>query len=53
LLLTAGLFLRVLSEFHTADPGFAVENLLYVNVLADSGPAFYPAVTDRLRALPA
>jgi len=52
LLLTAGLFLRVLSEFHTADPGFAVENLLYVNVLADSGPAFYPAVTDRLRALP-
>jgi len=30
LLLTAGLFLRVLGEFHHADPGFAVENRLYV-----------------------
>jgi len=52
LLLTAGLFLRVLSEFHNADPGFAVENRLYVSDLADPGRAFYPNVTDRLRALP-
>ncbi len=59
LLLTAGLFLRVLGEFHTADPGFAVANRLYVTTYvsapeftAESGKAFYRDVTNRLRALP-
>jgi predicted permease len=59
LLLTAGLFLRVLGEFHTADPGFAVANRLYVTTYVsapeltpESGRAFYRDVTDRLRALP-
>jgi macrolide transport system ATP-binding/permease protein len=59
LLLTAGLFLRVLGQFHTADPGFAVSNRLVVTTYvsapeftADSGRAFYSAVSGRLRALP-
>ncbi|MGA3187626.1 MAG: ABC transporter permease [Bryobacteraceae bacterium] len=59
LLLTAGLFIRVLAEFHTADPGFAVENRLYVSTYVsapeftpESGRAFYGDVLDRLRALP-
>lgn len=59
LLLTAGLFIRVLGEFHSADPGFAVENRLYVSTYVsapeftpESGRAFYAAVLDRLRALP-
>jgi predicted permease len=59
LLLTAGLFLRVLGEFHTADPGFAVANRLYVTTYVsapeftpESGRAFYRDVTNRLRALP-
>jgi putative ABC transport system permease protein len=59
LLLTAGLFLRVLGQFHTADPGFAVSNRLVVTTYvsapeftAESGRAFYSAVSDRLRALP-
>jgi predicted permease len=59
LLLTAGLFLRVLGQFHTADPGFAVANRLYVTTYIsapeftpESGRAFYSEVTDRLRALP-
>jgi putative ABC transport system permease protein len=59
LVLTAGLFLRVLGRFHIADPGFAVANRLYVTTYVsapeftpESGRAFYSAVTDRLRALP-
>jgi predicted permease len=59
LLLTAGLFLRVLGQFYEADPGFAVANRLYVTTYVsapeftpESGRAFYSAVTDRLRALP-
>ena len=59
LLLTAGLFIRVLGEFHSADPGFAVQNRLYVNTYVsapeftpESGRAFYAAVSDRLRSLP-
>lgn len=59
LLRTAGLFLRVLGEFHTADPGFAVQNRLYVSAYV-SAPEFTPAsartfwaeALDRLRALP-
>jgi len=59
LLLTAGLFLRVLGEFHTADPGFAVENRLYVTTYVskpeftpESARAFWTEAVDRLRALP-
>ena len=59
LLLTAGLFLRVLGQFHGADPGFAVANRLYVTTYVsapeftpESGRAFYAAVVDRLRGLP-
>lgn len=59
LLLTAGLFLRVLFAFQTADPGFAVRHRLYVTTLA-SAPEFTPAgarrfyqvALARLRALP-
>ena len=59
LLLTAGLFLRVLGEFHTADPGFAVQNRLYVTTYVskpeftpESARAFWAEALDRLRALP-
>ncbi len=59
LLLTAGLFLRVLGQFHEADPGFAVQNRLYVTsyisapeFTPESGRAFYAETLDRLRALP-
>ncbi len=59
LLLTAGLFIRVLGEFQSADPGFAVQNRLYVSTYVsapeftpESGHAFYAEVLDRLRALP-
>jgi macrolide transport system ATP-binding/permease protein len=59
LLLTAGLFLRVLGEFHAADPGFAVENRLYVSTYVsapeftpESARAFWAEAVDRLRALP-
>jgi macrolide transport system ATP-binding/permease protein len=59
LLLTAGLFLRVLGEFHTADPGFAVENRLYVSVYVStpefteaSARAFWAEAMERLRTLP-
>ena len=59
LLLTAGLFIRVLGEFHSADPGFAVQNRLYVSTYV-SAPEFTPAsarafwaeALDRIRALP-
>ncbi|HTB10230.1 MAG TPA: ABC transporter permease [Bryobacteraceae bacterium] len=59
LLLTAGLFLRVLGEFRTADPGFAVANRMYAwtyvsapEFTPESARAFYSQVTDRLRSLP-
>ena len=41
LLLTAGLFLRVLLAFRAADPGFAVANRIYITTLA-SAPEFTP-----------
>ncbi len=59
LLLTAGLFLRVLIEFEGADPGFAVDDRLYTTTLAsapeftpESGRQFYAGTLERLRALP-
>ena len=59
LLLTAGLFIRVLGEFHSADPGFAVQNRWYVNTYVsapeftpESGRAFYAEATSRLHSLP-
>ena len=59
LLLTAGLFLRVLFTFQSADPGFAVKNRIYVTALAsapeftpETGRQFYAQTLDRLRALP-
>jgi predicted permease len=41
LLLTAGLFLRVLLAFQASDPGFAVNNRLYVTAYV-SAPEFTP-----------
>ena len=59
LLLTAGLFLRVLFTFQSADPGFAAKNRIYVTALAsapeftpETGRQFYAQTLDRLRALP-
>ena len=59
LLLTAGLFLRVLLAFQAADPGFAVTNRIYVTTLAsapeftpETSRQFYAQTLDRLRALP-
>jgi predicted permease len=59
LLLTAGLFLRTLIAFQSADPGFAVNNRLYVTALASApeftpatGLEFYAATQARLRAMP-
>jgi predicted permease len=59
LLLTAGLFLRVLLAFQIADPGFAVKNCIYITTLAsapeftpETGRQFYAQTLDRLRALP-
>jgi macrolide transport system ATP-binding/permease protein len=59
LLLTAGLFLRVLGRFHTADPGFAVANRIYASIYVsppeftpESARAFYSQAIDRLRSLP-
>jgi putative ABC transport system permease protein len=59
LLLTAGLFLRVLLAFQSADPGFAVQNRMYITTLAsapeftpETGRQFYAQTLDRLRALP-
>jgi macrolide transport system ATP-binding/permease protein len=58
LLLTAGLFLRVLGEFHSADPGFAVANRIYARTYVsapeftpESARAFYSQVSDRLRSV--
>ncbi len=59
LLLTAGLFLRTLIAFQSADPGFAVSNRLYLTALASApeftpatGLQFYAATLRRLRAMP-
>jgi putative ABC transport system permease protein len=59
LLLTAGLFLRVLWKFQAADPGFAVKNRIYITTLAsapeftpETGRQFYARTLDRLRVLP-
>jgi predicted permease len=59
LLLTAGLFLRVLLAFQSVDPGFAVANRIYVTTLAsapeftpETGRQFYAHTLDRLRTLP-
>jgi predicted permease len=58
LLLTAGLFARVILRFHNADPGFASANRLYSPVFvpapqfsAASGRAFYDQTLNRLRAI--
>jgi predicted permease len=59
LLLTAGLFLRVLLAFQSADPGFAVKNRIYIAALVsapeftpETGRQFYARTLDRLLALP-
>ena len=59
LLLTAGLFLRVLLSFQAADPGFAVKNRIYITTLAsapeftpETARQFYAQTLDQLRALP-
>jgi predicted permease len=59
LLLTAGLFLRVLLAFQAADPGFAVANRIYITALTsapeftpETGRQFYAETLDGLRALP-
>ena len=59
LLLTAGLFLRVLGQFRTANPGFAVSNRIYASTYVsapeftpESARAFYSQANDRLRSLP-
>jgi predicted permease len=59
LLLTAGLFLRVLLAFQASDPGFAVNNRLYVTAYVsapeftpETGREFYARTLERLRALP-
>jgi predicted permease len=59
LLLTAGLFLRVLMAFQATDLGFAVKNRIYITTLAsapeftlETGRLFYAQTLDRLRTLP-
>ena len=59
LLLTAGLFLRTLLTFESADPGFAVKNRLYVTLLASqpeftpqSAVQFYAKTIENLRNMP-
>ncbi len=58
LLLTAGLFARVILRFHDADPGFASGNRLYAPAFvpapqftAASGRVFYDQTLTRLRSL--
>jgi len=58
LLLTAGLFARVIMRFHDIDPGFASANRLYAPVFlpapqftAESGKVFYRQILDRLRSM--
>ena len=59
LLLTAGLFLRMLFAFQSSDPAFAVNDRLYVTTLAsppeftpETGRQFYVRTLERLRAMP-
>jgi len=59
LLLTSGLFLRVLLSFHTIDPGFAINHRLYAQTYVPTpeftvagGRQFYAQALDRLRAVP-
>jgi predicted permease len=59
LLLTAGLFARVIVRFHHLDPGFASVNRLYAPAFVPapqftpaSGRVFYDQTLARLRALP-
>ena len=59
LLLTAGLFARLIVRFHNLDPGFASANRLYAPAFVpapqftpSSGRVFYDRVLTRLRALP-
>jgi predicted permease len=58
LLLTAGLFARVIVRFHSADPGFASANRLYAPAFVPapqftpaSARVFYDQTLARLRAL--
>jgi len=58
LLLTAGLFARLMVRFHNLDPGFASANRLYVPAFVPapqftpaSGRVFYDQTLARLRAL--
>ncbi len=59
LLLTAGLFARLIVRLHNLDPGFAVANCLYAPVFVPaprftpaSGRVFYDQTLARLRAIP-
>ena len=59
LLLTAGLFARLVIRFHNLDPGFASANRLYAPAFLPapqftpvSGRVFYDQMLARLRALP-
>jgi putative ABC transport system permease protein len=59
LLLTAGLFARVIIRFHNLDPGFASRNRLYAPAFVAapqftpaSGRVFYGQTLDSLRLLP-
>jgi len=59
LLLTAGLFARLIVRFHRIDPGFASANRLYAPAFVPgpqftpaSGRLFYEQMLARLRALP-
>jgi len=59
LLLTAGLFGRLIARFHNLDPGFASANRLYTPAFVPapqftpaSGRVFYDQTLARLRALP-
>jgi predicted permease len=59
LLLTAGLFARLVVRFHNLDPGFASANRLYAPAFLPapqftpaSGRVFYDQMLARLRALP-
>ncbi|MDE3198814.1 MAG: ABC transporter permease [Acidobacteriota bacterium] len=59
LLLTAGLFARLVLRFHSLDPGFASANRAYAPVFLPaprftpvSGRLFYTQLLDRLRAIP-
>jgi predicted permease len=59
LLLTAGLFLRVLLRFQDSDPGFTIANRLFATIYVsppeftvETGRQFYTEALDRIGALP-